>query len=99
MEQLLWIFAIAFLLSWIPALLNFLRARHRFSGSRKVTCPETHREASIRLDAVHAAKTGLTGEPDFKIRSCNRWGGPVGHCAQGCVDEIETRLVEGAQSA
>lgn len=99
MKQLFLIFAIAFLLSWIPALVSFLQARRRFSGSRTVICPETHRDAAIRLDAVHAAATGLTGEPDLRIGSCNRWGGPVGHCEQGCVGEIETRLAEGAESA
>ena len=99
MKELFWILGIAYVLSCLPALVMFLRARRRFSGTRIVTCPETRRAAMIRLDSVHAAATNLTGEPDLRIDSCNRWGGPVGHCEQGCVGEIEERRPEHAESA
>jgi hypothetical protein len=84
------ILGIVVVLSWVPALVIFLRARLRFSGERTVICPETHHVATVSLDAAHAAATSLTGKPDFKIASCNRWDGPVGHCWEGCVDEIES---------
>lgn len=99
MKVLFLIFLIAFVLSWIPALVSFLRDRRRFSGGRTVTCPETHCAATIRLDAVHAAATGLTGEPDLRVESCNRWGGPVGHCQEGCIGENEPQLLDGSGSA
>ena len=99
MKELFLIFAIAFVLSWIPALVRFLRVRRRISGGRNVTCPETHCAATIRLDAGHAAATGLTGEPALKVESCNRWGGPVGHCQEGCIDENEARLQGSSVSA
>ena len=98
MKELFLIFVIAFVLSWIPALVSFLRARRWYSGSRTVTCPETHRAATIRLDAVHAAATGLTGEPDLRVESCNRWGGPVGHCQEGCIGENGLQLQDGSGS-
>ena len=41
MKELFLIFVIAFVLSWTPALVGFLRSRRRFSGERTVTCPET----------------------------------------------------------
>jgi hypothetical protein len=99
MKELFLILGIAFVLSWIPALAMFLRARRRFSGGRTVTCPETHRAATIRLDAVHAAASGLTGDPDLRVESCNRWGGPVGHCQEGCVGENESALLDRSSSA
>jgi hypothetical protein len=98
MKQLFLIFGIAFVLSWVPALVIFLRARRRFSRRRTVTCPETHRAATIRLDAVHAAATSLTGDPDLRVESCNRWGGPVGHCQEGCIGENESALLDGSRS-
>ena len=93
MKELFLICVIAFVLSCIPALVGFLRSRRRFSGERTVICPETQCAATIRLDAVHAAATGLTGEPDLKVEGCNRWGGPIGHCEEGCVGENEPALL------
>ena len=99
MKELFLIFVIAFFLSWIPALVSFFRSRRRFSGGRTVTCPETHRAATIRLDAVRAAATGLTGAPDLRVESCNRWGGPVGHCQEGCVAVNKPALLDLSSSA
>ena len=99
MKELFLIFVAAFVLSWIPALVSFLRSRRGFSGGRTVTCPETHCAATIRLDAVHAAASGLTGEPDLRVKSCNRWGGPVGHCEEGCIPQYESPLLSGSGPA
>jgi hypothetical protein len=98
-KESLLIFGIVFVLSCLPALANFLRTRRRFSGEMIVTCPETHRAASIRLDAVHAAATSLTGEPDLRVKSCNRWGGPVGHCHEQCLGRNDALLLDQAKSA
>ena len=67
MKELFLLFVVAFVLSWIPALVSFVRSRRRFVGERTVTCPETQCAATIRLDAAHAAATGMTGEPDLKV--------------------------------
>ena len=99
MKELLLVVGIVFVLSCLPLLVNFLRARRRFSGGITVTCPETHRAATIRLDAVHAAATSLTGEPDLKVKSCNRWGGKVGHCHEQCLGETDALLLDRAKSA
>jgi hypothetical protein len=98
-KESLLIFGIVFVLSCLPALVNFLRTRRRFSGEVIVTCPETHRAASVRLDAVHAAATSLTGEPDLRVKSCNRWGGPVGHCHEQCLGRNDAVLLDQAKSA
>jgi hypothetical protein len=96
MTALLMIFVVAFVLSWIPALVIFFRTRRRFSGSRRVPCPETGHPALIRLDATHAAATGLRGDPEMKVEWCNRWDGPVGHCEEDCVRETSRRSWSGA---
>jgi len=83
----------------MPMLVNFFVARRRFSGAMTVTCPETHRAATIALNAGHAARTSLTGEPDFKVKSCNRWAGKVGHCQEQCLAENDALLLNHAKSA
>ena len=90
MKELFWILGIAFVLSWVPALVMFLRERRRFSGRRIVRCPETKHPAAIRLDATHAAASGLTGDPELRVEACTRWAGPVGHCSDRCVGEPES---------
>jgi hypothetical protein len=97
MEVLL-ILGIVLVLSCIPPLVLFLRARRRFSGARLLRCPETKHVAVVRLDAVHAAATSLTGDPELRVSSCNRWDGPVGHCEEGCLSEAKSSL-ENPQSS
>jgi hypothetical protein len=97
MTELLLIFVAAFVLSWIPPLVKFLRSRRQFSGARNVLCPETHGAATIRLDASHAASSGLTGEPDLRVASCSL--GRVGQCSERCVGENEAAILEGASRA
>ena len=99
MKESLLIFGIVLALSCLPALVNFLRTRRRFSGEMIVTCPETRQAATIRLDAVHAAATSLTAEPDLRVKSCNRWGGPVGHCHEQCLGRNDAQLLSHAKSA
>jgi hypothetical protein len=98
-KELFLVVGIVFVLSCLPVLVNFLRARRRFSGAMNVVCPETHRAATIRLNAAHAAATSLTGEPDLKVKSCNRWGGKVGHCQEQCLGENDAFLLDRAKSA
>ena len=45
----------------------------RYSGWRRVTCPENHQPAAVSLDARHAAATGLHGHPDLRLCDCTRW--------------------------
>jgi hypothetical protein len=90
---------IVFVLSCLPAFVNFLWARRRFSGRLIVTCPETQGTATIHLKAVRAAATSLTGQPDLKVKSCNRWSGPAGHCQEQCLVESDALLLDRAKSA
>jgi hypothetical protein len=89
MLALLAILGIAFVLSWAPVIVIFLRTRRWFAGERIVRCPETKHVAVIRLDTTHAAATTMTGDPDLRVESCSRWDGPVGHCEEGCVGGTE----------
>ena len=99
MKELFLLFAIVFVLSCVPAAVAFLRARRRFSGTLIVTCPETQKAATIRLQAGHAAFSSLTGEPDLKVESCNRWAGKAGQCDERCLVEDEALILAHAKSA
>jgi len=89
MITILLIFAIAFVLSWVPALVLYLVARRRESGDRVTTCPETRKTAVVRLDAGHAAWTDLRGEKELRLESCSRWPERA-DCGRECLREVET---------
>jgi len=59
---------------------------HAYSAPRAVTCPETHREVGVTIDATHAAVTGLRGTPEFRLSKCTRWPERI-KCAQDCLPE------------
>lgn len=88
MSTIILILAIAFALSWIPALVVYFFARRKFSGERVITCPESHSREVVRVDAGHAAWTELRGEKDLRLDACSRWPERAG-CGQQCLSEIE----------
>ena len=92
MRMLFELLGVMVALSCVPALVLFLRARGRFSGSRVVRCPETGHLASIRLDANRAALSELTGDPGLRVKACSRWAGPVGHCFEQCLESDHSSL-------
>jgi hypothetical protein len=57
---------------------RFFRSR----GVRVITCPETHNEAAVSLDALHAAASGSP-----RLASCSRWPERAG-CNQACLKQI-----------
>ena len=59
---------------------------HQYSAPRAVTCPETHREVGVTIDAVHAAATGLHGTPKFRLADCTRWPARI-KCGQDCLPQ------------
>jgi len=63
-----------------------------FREIRLITCPENQRPAGVRLDAWHAAVTGI-GKPDFRLSSCTRWPEMAG-CDQQCLRQIEAAPVD-----
>lgn len=88
MGTIILVLAIAFVLSWIPAMVLYFIARRRDSGERVITCPETHSTEVVRVDAGHAAWTGLRGEKDLRLEACSRWPERA-DCGQDCLAEIE----------
>ena len=97
MKALFEILGVLFVISCVPALVLFLRARHRFSGQRVVRCPETKHLANIRLDANRAAFGELSGDTDLRVKECSRWAGPVGHCSDQCL-EADSEEIEWARA-
>jgi hypothetical protein len=92
MKTLFELLGVVVALSCVPALVVFLRARRRFSGSRVVRCPETEHLACIHLDANRAAFSELSGDPVLHVKACSRWTGPVGHCFEQCVEPDHSSL-------
>lgn len=60
----------------------------KYRGRMVITCPENQKPAGVSLDAGHAASTGLTGAPDFRLAACSRWPEHAG-CGQECLRQIE----------
>lgn len=88
MGTIILILAIAFVLSWVPALAGYLLARRREAGERLITCPETRTSEVVRADAGHAAWTDLQGEKELRLEGCSRWPERA-DCEQKCLREIE----------
>ena len=59
---------------------------HAYCAPRAVTCPETHQQIGVTIDATHAAVTGLRGTPEFRLADCSRWPARI-KCAQDCLPE------------
>jgi hypothetical protein len=57
---------------------DFLKNR----GPRVVTCPETKEGAAVRIDALHAARTG-----EVRLADCTRWPERAG-CDEMCLSQI-----------
>jgi len=58
-----------------------------YAAPRSATCPETKQQVGVTLDASHAATTGLTGVPDFRVADCTRWPARI-NCRQDCLPEV-----------
>jgi hypothetical protein len=65
-----------------------LAAYVRMRGTRLVTCPETERAASVKVDAAHAALGAMREHAEVKLASCSRWPERK-DCAQTCAAQIE----------
>ncbi|MGA8340586.1 MAG: DUF1761 domain-containing protein [Candidatus Sulfotelmatobacter sp.] len=76
---------IAALVLLMPALWA-RQIHHAYSTPRAVTCPETHQQVGVTIDATHAAVTGLRGRPEFRLSDCSRWPARI-KCAQDCLPE------------
>lgn len=64
-----------------------LRAYTKQRGSRVITCPETLTPEGVKVDAGHAAVTGLMGHTELRLAECTRWPERAG-CGQECLTQI-----------
>ena len=60
----------------------------KFRGRRIVSCPETHCDAAVRVNAGNAAYEALLGSEQLKLSECSRWPEKQG-CGQDCLRQIE----------
>jgi hypothetical protein len=84
--QLLVVIAIAVLFLAILAGRQ-IRFWYSYRGQRVVTCPESQKPVGVVVDAVHAAVTSVTGQPQLRLTECSRWPERAG-CGQPCLGQI-----------
>src|SRR5450759_3333019 len=73
----------AILLAWIA-----IRGYRLYREVQVVTCPQNGVPVAVKLHAVRAAATNLTGNADFRLKSCSRWP-ERRDCGQECLSQIE----------
>ena len=86
----------ACLILFMPALWG-KHIYNNYRGMRTVNCPETHAPVSVRINALRAAFTGLSGKQKVSLASCSRWPERAG-CDQACIPDAE-RAVPNPKSA
>jgi len=71
----------------IPAAWSISKAYKRTWGRRMVMCPETNRWANIELDARHAVRMHVLGNPARRIQYCSRWPERQS-CSRECLAQV-----------
>ena len=65
-----------------------LQTYRKFSGRRIVSCPETHRAATVQVAAGKAAWEAIVGSDEVRLSACSRWPEKQ-DCGQECLRQIE----------
>lgn len=78
----------SFLVLLMPALWG-REIYKRYSGSRAVICPSNGRQVAVRFDALHAATTGFSGQPNLRLADCTYWPERM-DCGQECIAQAST---------
>jgi hypothetical protein len=73
----------------IPTAWAVSRVYSRSRGRRIVICPETNRSANVELDARHAVKMLVVGNPVQKIQACSRWPERQS-CGRECLAQVQS---------
>jgi hypothetical protein len=76
----------AVFLGWM--IRGLVRSYVQNRGTRVVTCPETENFVAVKLDAGHAAATGLFGDTHLRLERCTRWPERQ-DCPQECIKQIQ----------
>ena len=72
----------------IPPALAGVRAYRTLGELREVSCPETMKEAIVRIQVARAIASRLSGGNELRLKSCSRWPEKRG-CDQACLAQIE----------
>lgn len=80
------LFLAAASLMLFPLALWLREVYKRYSGGRFVACPENHHSAVVNIDALHAAMTGIDGNPELQLSDCSRWP-EHSQCGQECLPQ------------
>ncbi|MBI2462387.1 MAG: hypothetical protein HYV61_13030 [Candidatus Rokubacteria bacterium] len=65
----------------LPTVLGTLAT---YRAARLLRCPETGRDAEVRVDAVRAAWTSVVSRSQLEVKDCSFWPAQGG-CGRACV--------------
>jgi hypothetical protein len=71
----------------LPLALREGEIYRRYSGRRLVSCPENQQPAAVSMNALHAAVTGIDGNPDLRLCDCTRWP-ERSDCNRACLPSV-----------
>jgi hypothetical protein len=63
------------------------RVLFRYRGKMLFTCPETGKATCVKVAAVDAARSSLTGRPTIHLSECSRWPERQ-NCGQECLSQL-----------
>jgi hypothetical protein len=72
----------------IPAALAGVRVYRTLGEVREVSCPETMKEAIVRIQVARAIASTLSGGNELRLKSCSRWPEKRG-CDQACLAQVK----------
>ena len=67
--------------------ITLARSYFRYRGKMLLTCPETRKPAAVRIAAIDAARSSLSGHPEVHLRDCSRWPERK-DCGQECLSQL-----------
>ena len=77
------IFAAIILIQFVRVLRTYFILR----GARIISCPENHRDATVRVAAIKGALKSAIGNQNFRLSDCSRWPEKK-NCGQDCLSQI-----------
>ncbi len=74
-------FVLALLVPVVWALASVYR---RTRGARAVVCPADQQPTFIELDAAHAVRMHILGNPEARVKACGKWPASS-DCVRDCL--------------
>jgi hypothetical protein len=89
MKWVLLALAVLFAITLVWEIVRSFRTYLRYRGRRIITCPETRRDAAVRVAARKAAAAAAVGAPHIRLSECSRWPERK-DCGQDCLAQVKS---------